>query len=353
MTLRPRQFLAAAALIVSAFAATGLAGEVLQLKDGKLVPGRVVSLDDDGVTFAPEQGGEMRVAWDRVQPYSRFELWESTLAADDATGRVALAKWALGSDLYVHARRELLKAKGLGYAGPEKLDALIAQADKDAADGALADVDELVASGELEKALDRVRAFLKTAPPGPDAERVRARIDDLVKRIEHRDEADKDAEEARKKAEKAGKLKDWIDRNVADATKQQKAAGDKAAEGFTELSKGNQTRARDALGASETGFQAARTIWRRVKKAAGAGEVADDCERQMQDCDRRTLEVLIRWGRLEVDNKAWKRASPIVDRGLKIDPVNRELLELRSTIDTNWIRRKISDVTNARGHESN
>jgi hypothetical protein len=56
---------------------------------------------------------------------------------------------------------------------------------------------------------------------------------------------------------------------------------------------------------------------------------------------------------MEVDNKAWKRASPIVDRGLKIDPVNRELLELRKTIDENWIRRRMSDITNATGHESN
>ena len=352
MRLRKLRPFAAAALILSMLAVTASA-EVLQLKDGNLVPGRVVSLDESGVTFAPETGGEMRVAWDRVQPYSRFELWESTLPADDAAGRVALAKWALGEDLYVHARRELLKAKGLGYSGPEKLEALIAQADKDAADGALADVDELVASGELDKALDRVRSFLKSAPPGPEAERVRARIDDLVKRIEHRDEAEKEADDARSKAAKAGKLQDWIDRNIADAAKRQSAAGDKAAAGFTELSKGNQTRAREALGASETGFQSARTIWRRVKKAAGAGAVAEDCDRQMKECDRRTLEVLIRWGRLEADNKAWKRASPIVDRGLKIDPVNRELLELRGTIDSNWIRRRISDVTNARGHESN
>jgi hypothetical protein len=90
-----------------------------------------------------------------------------------------------------------------------------------------------------------------------------------------------------------------------------------------------------------------------VKKAAGAGEIADACDKEIRDCDRRTVEVLIRWGRLEVDNKAWRRASPIVDRGLKIDPVDRELLELRRKIDENWIRRKASDITNAHGHESN
>ena len=72
----------------------------------------------------------------------------------------------------------------------------------------------------------------------------------------------------------------------------------------------------------------------------------------MQDCDRRTVEVLVRWARMEVDNKAWKRASPLVDRGLKIDPVNRELLDLRREIDTNWIHRKVSDLSNAKPRES-
>jgi len=214
-------------------------------------------------------------------------------------------------------------------------------------------VDALVASGELEKAIERIKAYLKVAPPGTDAQRVHARVDDIVKRIEIRDAEAKDAEAAKKKAEKEGKLKEWIEKNLAVAKKSQDDAGERAATGFAEVAKGSQTRARDDLGAAESGFQSARTLYRRVKKAAGAGDVADKCDSEMKDCDRRTVEVLVRWGRMEVDNKAWKLASPIVDRGLKIDPVDRELLELRQTIDSNWMRRKLSDVTNAHGHESN
>src|SRR5688500_19270189 len=124
---RPFSARVRAAVVIAAvcIASSAFAGEVLQLKDGKLMAGRVVSLDDAGVNFAPEQGGEIRVAWDKVVPLSRFNLWESTLAADDATGRVALAKWAHSADLFLYARRELVKAKGLGYAGEEKLSELI------------------------------------------------------------------------------------------------------------------------------------------------------------------------------------------------------------------------------------
>jgi hypothetical protein len=339
--------------MVGALASSALGGDVLQLKDGKLVAGKVVALDDAGVTFAPEAGGSMRVTWDAVVPLSRFDLWQASLAADDAPGRVALAKWALSADLFVYARKELVKAKGLGYAGPENLDALIAGVEREELDAAVADVDALVAAGELSKALERVKGYLKTAPPGASADVVRARAADVVKRIEIRDAAERDADEAKRKAEKDGKLKDWIEGSCADAKKKQDAAAAKAVAGFVALAKGNQTHTRNNLSAAEDGFQDARAIYRRVKKAAGAGDVADRCEKEMQDCDRRTVEALVKWGGMEVDNKAWKRASPIVDRGLKIDPVNRELLELRKTIDENWIRRRMSDITNATGHESN
>jgi len=343
----------AAVLVLGALAASATAGDVLQLKDGKLVAGKVTALDDAGVTFAPDAGGSMRYGWDLVVPMSRYELWQASLAADDAAGRVALAKWAQSADLFLYARREFVKAKGLGYAGPEKLDDLIAAVDKEEAETAVADIDAFTAAGDLEKALERAKSYLKTAPPGEQADVVHARATDLVKRIEIRDAAEKDADEAKKKAEKEGKLKDWVERSRTDAKKRRDAAAEKAAAGFVSLAKGNQTLTRDALSAAETWFQDARTIYRRVKKAVGAGDVAEQCDKDMQDCDRRTVEVLAKWGRMEVDNKAWKLASPIVDRGLKIDPVNRELLDLRATVDEKWIRRRASDISNAHGHESN
>lgn len=349
---RAAPFLLAVAL-VAASAASALAGDVLRLNDGRLVAGRVVSLDDDGVAFAPEAGGEMRVKWTAVLPLSRFELWESSLAAGDAAGRVALAKFAQSAELYTYARREALKAKGLGYAGGEDLDALMASIDRAEADDAVADADSFVAEGELDKALERVRSYLKAAPVGDEAERVRAKVPDILARIERRDAEAKDADEARKKAEKEGKLKDWIDRSMATAAKRRETGSARASAGFEQLAKGNQTRARDDLGEAETQFTEARSLYRKVKQAAGPGSTADSCDREMKDCDRRTVAVLSRLGRMEVDNKAWKRASPVVDRGLKIDPVDRELLELRRIIDENWVRRKASDVSNAHPRESN
>lgn len=338
------------ALLLAA-AGAALAGQVLQLRNGDLVPGGVKSLDDAGVTFVPESGGEMRVAWDKVFPSSRFDLWESTLAPDDAEGRVKLASWALEAELWGPARREFLRAKGLGYTG-EDLDARLADLRRREADDAIADADALAAKGDLEKAVERVRGYLRGADPGEDADRVRAKVPDYLARIEKRDEDQKAADEARAKAEKGGRLKEWVEKTMKQADDAKSGAGKQASEGFTQLAAGNQTRARDALAKAETGYKEARTTYGRVKKSAKDAAIETECAERMKDCDARVVEVLTRWGRLEVENKAWKKASPIVDRGLVVDPMNRELLDLRKTIDTNWLRRKLSDVTNATGHTS-
>ena len=336
---------------VAALTATARA-EVLEMTTGDLVPGKVESLDDVGVTFLPEKGARMRIPWDAVPARCRYRLTRASLAADDAAGRVKLAKWCLEAGFHREARGDLLEAKGLGYSGTEDVDALLAASRKAEADAVLDRVDALVERSDLDAALQRLRDYLRAADPGEDADRVRSRVPDLMQRIERRDEDARQADEDRKKAEKEGKLKDWIDRTMKGADARKDDAGTAAAEGFTQLAKGNQTRARDGLGQAETKYQAARADYVRVKKVVKEGPAADTCSERIKDCDERTVEVLIRWGRLEVQNKNWKQASGIVDRGLRIDPVDRELLELRSTIDTSWIRRKASDVSNAHGHAS-
>ncbi len=336
------------ALTVSA----AFAGEVLKYRNGDLVPGEVVSVDDEAVVFDREVGGKIRVTWDKLYPVSHYELWESTLKVDDAAGRMKLAQWTLEAGLFVQARREAVKAQGLGYAGAVDVPKFLERVDEAEADLTLADIDQLVEAGEPKEALARVRRYLRSAPPGKQADRVRGRVPDLLARIERLGALAREAEEQAVKDRKAARRKDWIDKNLGVAAKNKLSGSLAAVEGFAYLARGNQSRARAQLSKSHSGYKAARKTYRRVQRAVGAGKVADACEIQMLDCDRRDLAVLTRWATLEVDNKAWKKASPLVDAGLRIDPVDRELLELRKKIDENWIRRRMSDITGATGRES-
>ena len=53
-----------------------------------------------------------------------------------------------------------------------------------------------------------------------------------------------------------------------------------------------------------------------LRKALKEGTVADECGALAKECDRSTLQVLLRWGRLEVENKSWKQAEAIAARHL-------------------------------------
>ncbi len=344
--------LAALLLLAPALISSALAGEVIKLRNGDLVPGEVVSLDDQAVVFDREAGGRAKIAWTEILPLSRYELWESTLAADDADGRVELAGWALEQGLFVYARKELLKAKGLGVDDLPALEKLLIGVAKAEANATMDEVDRLLETGDPEAALVRVRRYLRVAPPGADADRVRGRVPDILVRIEQREAVEAEAEQSDADRRKAEKRQKWIDDKVADALADKQKAAETSIEAFAYLAKGNQTRARRALTKSEKGFIACRTTLMKVKRVVQPGETRELCVREMDDCDRRMLDLLTRWGRLEVGNKSWKRASAVVDRGLRIDAVHTELLDLRREIDENWLRRRLSDITNAEGRES-
>ena len=78
-----RRRLAALALAFSlGMSAAAFAGQILEFRNGDLVPGKVVSISDLSIVFAPETGGELRVPWDRLWPVNRYDLWRSTLAEE-------------------------------------------------------------------------------------------------------------------------------------------------------------------------------------------------------------------------------------------------------------------------------
>ena len=357
------------------------AAEVLRTVDGELLAGDVVELDEAGVLFRREDGAEVRFEWTRVKPISRWELWQSTLAADDVDGRIALGRWALGAELWSKARRTLLQAHGLlpapaEPAGPTELgpdgaasattagetdpqddrrrtvEALLDRVAETESTAALADIEAALAEGKPEAALTRARKYLRVAPPGEHADSVRARVPDLLVRIEQAREAAKEQKAADAAARKRERMQRWVQGQLKRAAKAKEDAAEEQSEAYAYLAQGNQTRSRRALAAAERGFTDAGKRYVKTARAVGPGDVYEACRREAKDCERRTLDLLKRWARLEVDNKAWKKASAVIDRAMRLDPVDTELLDMRREVDESWIRRRLSGITNASGRES-
>ena len=209
-------------LLVPALNARG-ADDVLQLRSGRLVVGTITATDTEGVTVRTETG-EARFDWSALTPLTEYEVRSDRLKPDDASGRVELAELCIRHGLYPYARKEIATARGLGFEPAARLNEIEEAANDAEADEAFARAEQLVAEEDYEGALDVVRRFLIQAPKSDRTEKARALANDLLRRIDNQQLAEKEAAEAAGKAELSEALAKKITDLVAKSEESLKAA---------------------------------------------------------------------------------------------------------------------------------
>ncbi len=351
---RVRRLLIAALLVLPATVATASDGEaVLRFRDGRLVAGKVRELRTDGVLHESDRG-TVFWRWEDLTPFSRYEVRAAVLDEDDGPGRLALARLCLDEGLPAEARREVLRARGLGAGEPADLDALVSACDRAEAEAAFSEVDRLSAAGDLDGAIEALKAYLVRAPASEWTERARERASELVRRREL------DAERRRIEAErlKSDRARDTRARAIADTMEQGdrlRTEGSRAALiGIREEPGGSITRFLAALDEAAVRYLEARRLYERARRTAGNdGPVESRAALEARrGVEARLLDVYLRLARSHVAHKRWKEAQAALDKALRLDPVNPEGLDLQETVSKNWIRRKASELTNASGHSS-
>jgi len=329
---------------------------ILRTNDGRLVPGRVVGVDAKGVKHASETG-ESFWPWEALTTYSQYEARAAALEEDDGAGRLALARWALESGLPGEARKEALRAKGLGAGtadadAPDGVDALLARCDRDQAERAFAESDRLAAAGDLDRALEVLRSYLVQAPPSDWTDRGREKASDIVRRREAEEVRRREEEQRRRKDAGEARRDDAIHDLLAEGDAYRTRAGVYALVGLREEQGGSFTLFRQSLERAEADYRAGRKAYEKSRRLAGDERpVAERTARAARNAvDGRILDVCVRLARKFVEFKAWREAQDALNRALRIDPVHEEALELQERVNKGWIRRKASDFTNAGGH---
>lgn len=343
-------------LLAAAAAAAAPAGDgqaVLRLRDGRLVPGRVVSIDDEGVRHASDAGTAFW-PWAALTPYSRFEVRAALLAEDDGPARLRLGLWCLEEGLPAEARGEILRARGLGAGDPAGLDLLLARCDGDQAAAAFAEADRRAAAEDLTGAIEALRSYLVSAPPSRWTEEGRERAADLVRRREAEEERARLAAEERRKDAAAAKRAAAVDSMLAEGDEARTRAGVLALVVLREEDGGSFTAFRQSAEKAEGEYLHARKQYERARRLA-ANDMPPESRRALasrQAVESRLLDLLVRVARKYVDYRNWKEAQAALDRALRLDPVHPEALDLQERVNANWIRRKASDITNATGRSS-
>jgi tetratricopeptide (TPR) repeat protein len=337
-------------------AASALAGDgqvVLRFRDGRLLPGKAVEVSDKGVRHVAEQGTAFW-PWEVLTGYSQYEVRASVAAEDDGAARLALGRWCLDAGLPAEARKEILRARGLGTGEAPDLDALLARCDREQAGRAFAEAERRAASGDLDAALAVLRSFLVQAPPSEWTEKGRERASDLVRRKEAEEVRRRLDEERRKRDDAETKRAAFVAGSLADADAARTRAGILALAGLREESGGSFSIFRQSLEKAASEYLVSRREYDRARKVAGE-EHPEEFRLALAGrhaANGRLLDVYLRLARKFVDFKDWKDAQAVLDRALRLDPVNAEALELQDTVNRNWIHRKATDLTNASGHTS-
>jgi tetratricopeptide (TPR) repeat protein len=335
-------------------AAAGDGRVVLRMRDGRLLPGRVVAVDARGVRHETPEGTNFW-PWEALTDYGQYEARAAALGEEDAEGRLALGRWCLESGLPGEARREIQRARGLGAAGPggaeEDFDGLLEKCDRLQAEAAFVEADRLAAAGDLDGALEVLRSYLVQAPPSAWTTRGRDRAADVVRRREA-DEARRRLEaEARRRDDARVKREAAIAGHLAEGDDARTRAGVLVLAALREENGGSFTRFRDGLEGAEALFLEARRSYERSRRLAADGMPAEarTAASGRSAVDGRLLDLHLRLARKLVEYKDWKDAQAALDKALALDPVHPEGLDLQEKVRNNWIRRKASGVTGAGG----
>ncbi|MHC4923142.1 MAG: hypothetical protein ACYTG4_03575 [Planctomycetota bacterium] len=347
------------ALLVTALAA-GFCGSalakdqvVLRFKDGKHVPGRVEKITDEGVHHLSDRGSVFW-SWDRLTPYSQFEVRASVLDEEDGDARLGLGVWALEHALPSEARREIEKARGLGAGEAKELDALLERCDRLQAEQAFARADLKESDGDLKGAVAVLRSYLMHAPASTWTQKAREKASDLVRRLEtdetrkrlEKDRLKRDAKKARRAA--------YVLEQLEDAEDLRGRAARVMLVGLREEPRGSFSRYRRALAEAEAVFIKSIEAFDRCRRIAGNDHPAEAREAlaARRSVKARIFDLNLRLSRRLVGYKQWKEAQKALSKALRIDPVHKEALDLQEKINKNWVRRSASGLTNAKGRSS-
>jgi tetratricopeptide (TPR) repeat protein len=326
---------------------------VLRFRDGRLLPGKVIEVDEKGVRHASESG-TAHWPWESITLYGQYEARAAILAEDDGDGRLALGRWALDAGLPGEARREVLQARGLGAGRSEELDGLLSRCDREQGERAFAEADRRIEAGDLEGAKSVLTSYLKQAPLSEWTEKGREKAADVVRRMEA-DEARRRLDEQRRRKDDAeAKRVDAMEEFLSDGDGARTRAGVLALVALREEQGGSFTLFRQSLEKAEKEYGSARKAYDRARRLAGDERplAARAALAGRNAVDGRLLDLHLRLARKLVDYKNWKDAQEALDKALRIDPVNAEGLDLQEKVKANWIRRKASDLTNASGRTS-
>jgi tetratricopeptide (TPR) repeat protein len=316
--------------------------DIVQLKDGTLLVGKVVKIDDKGVTMELKNGGKVDRLFSDMMPSSAYRLKADRIDPKSAQAHFDLGEFCLTGGLWRDAAAEFDKAAELDASMAEKVAKKKAEVRNEEGRTKFEEAKRLVAEKKYEEArniLANLAANFGDTSYAAEAKKEMAKVADELKK----------ENEARQR-ELEAKAKALEDKKVRKAEEGEKGVVNSTVEGLEDAkklwaegldweSKGNLTRADRALKTAEIRLLTG-------KKGTESLSKSNDVEilKKSKDLDRELDAWLVRTyyrlGRMWATELNYTEALLWLNKGLRIAPDDHLLNEVLLTLTQLQMRKR-------------
>jgi hypothetical protein len=323
----------AALLLVSA-AQDKVLDDVVQMKDGKLIVGKVTEVTEKTIEITLKDKSAKTLDIKDVHPASVYKLREARIDAKNASAHWELAEYCKANGLYGFAAAEYDKAVSLDKSRAGAAKKAKEELRTEEARTKFEQAKRLGAEKKYPEALDLLKQLTDRFTDTPYFDEAKKEAMKLAEEVRKENEAKRAEieEKKRKKEEEAAKA-------VENAEKTDlKKAGDLLAEARTSWeegldweAKGNITKADKAWKASDSKIAAGRALTERLEKSNDVDMIKSAKDLQ-KEIDGWTVRVCYRLGRLWATELTYGEAIVWLNKGIKLDPDNHLLNDILLTL---------------------
>jgi hypothetical protein len=337
-----------AALVAALSIPAAAQDDVLQLRAGSIVKGRIVSVDDKGVTLQISPSSTIFYKYEVLNPQSAYAIRLKFMNKEKAQDHVDVGRFCATYGLHTAAVNHFREAIAIEPRRKRELEAEIADV-RNAAASALFQKAKEIIDGEKEKefndAAQALHKILDEFFDTPYGEEARKLDDALARKIrELRERRDKEAEkekEDRKSAERDKQLREPLLKLEAGLVETRKLWSD----GLDYEGAGSSVRAIQPWQAAEQKLIAGKLAIDQLRKKAKEADQLAKLEELDKSHDLWLIRVYLSLGRIyAVENFDYLGAIRWCNKGLKLDPDHELLHKLKLTITEIAIKARIEST---------
>lgn len=324
--------------------------EILQLKSGEIIKGKILKVDDKGIQIQPATNQEIYFTYEQLNAYSAYDIRRKRMNKESADDHLAIADFCKRFGLLAYASSHLREALSRAPERKDEISRIQKSIRDEDAKQKLKTAKDIV-DQRLEKRYDEAAKLLhdiieKNSPDDSpyyeEARKLEERLTEDVKRL--RKERENQIEAAKKQEEAARRDKESrepIEKTAATLLDAEKLWSD----GLDQEAANSSQRANAAWIAAEAKLLFAKAnIEATIKKSKDA-ELIRKLGEQNQIADQWLVRVYVSLGRLAaVDGLDYLQSIRWINKALKIDPDNEKAFHLKLVVTEAAMRARIEQT---------